>query len=316
MNIGIQWTKTANRENFTSNIGIRVRRWIGRPLRCILRLAIKRKVIIESFPELEKNIPYIFASTHSFDEDIIAGLSCIDRNAYVLLGTTDQIEHNPQMYAAWLNGMIYVDRTDRDSRKSAVEKMVRIINEGSSVLLFPEGTWNNSENKLICPLFAGPYLVAQKTGAEIVPISAFCEPGGNTIYFNAGTPITAEGKTKEEVLSELRDTMATMRFHSIEKHTKPVRRGNLKGDLHERHLEMRRNEYLRVHWTRDVWEEETSEYKDREHPSPDTVWTTFEKVNPTEQNANIMASIFLEIEQIQKYDFVKYMQKHWNERRE
>ncbi len=310
-NIGIQWVKTADCNNFTSDVGIRLRRWIGRPLRFVLRLAIKRKVVIESFPKLEEGKPYIFASTHSFDEDIIAGLSCIDRNAYALLGTTDQIEHNPQMYAAWLNGMIYVDRADKVSRRSAVDKMVRIIHAGSSVLLFPEGTWNNSENKLICPLFAGPYLVAQRIGAEIVPISAFCEPDGKTIYFNAAAPITTDGKTKAQVLTELRDAMATMRFVSIEQHTEPVSRASLTGDIHEQHLATRCKEYMRVRWTREVWAEETSEYKDKEHPSPDMVWSTFENVKLTPQNAKILVPIYEEVETINKYDFVRYMNAHW-----
>ena len=40
----------------------------------------------------------------------------------------DQIEHNPQMYAAWANGMIYVDRTDKQNRHDAVSKMEKVIN--------------------------------------------------------------------------------------------------------------------------------------------------------------------------------------------
>ena len=110
---------------------------------------------------------YIFASTHFFDEDIIANLAVIDRNAWVLIGTTDQLEHNPQMYAAWLNGLVYVNRLDADSRKESVKKMLRILNAGSSVLIFPEGGWNNSENLLVNPLFSGPWLLAKSDNCTL-----------------------------------------------------------------------------------------------------------------------------------------------------
>ena len=116
-NYGLQKVKISTVDNFTSEIGIKLRRTINKPLRKALKLATKRNIIVDYYPTLEKNKPYIFASTHSFDEDIIAGLSTIDRNAYVLIGTTDQIDYNPQMYAAYINGMIYVDRLNEKSRK-------------------------------------------------------------------------------------------------------------------------------------------------------------------------------------------------------
>lgn len=74
--------------------------------------------------------------------------------------STDQLEHNPQVYAAWLNGLIYVNRREEISRKDSVKKMERILNSGSSVFLFPEGGWNNTENLLVLPLFSDPWLLS------------------------------------------------------------------------------------------------------------------------------------------------------------
>ena len=51
--------------------------------------------------------------------------------------------------------MIYVNRRDAERRKDAIEKMKRIFRAGSSVLLFLEGGYNNTENQLIQPLFIG-----------------------------------------------------------------------------------------------------------------------------------------------------------------
>ncbi len=185
-NIGLYRFKTSTTENFTSDIGIKLRRIINRPLRAVLKWATNGNVIVESYSELEKGKPYIFCSTHSFVEEIIAIFSAIDRSAYTLIGTTEQLEHNSKIYAQWLMGMIYVDRNNEFSRKDSLKKMERIINSGSSVLIFPEGVWNNSENLLCMKLFASPYYLSKATGIPIVPIAAFDEFNNSNIYIQVG----------------------------------------------------------------------------------------------------------------------------------
>ena len=150
-NIGLMRCTTASAESFTTEAGIKLRRTAS-PILCkVLRLAVKRKIVVEQYPVLKQGQPYIFASTHFFDEDIIANLAVIGRNTWVLIGTTDQLEHNPQMYAAWLNGLVYVDRLSNNSRKESVKKMLRVQNAGSSLLSFPERGCNDAENLQVNP---------------------------------------------------------------------------------------------------------------------------------------------------------------------
>ena len=159
---GLSKYKTATVDNFTTNIGIKLRRnLLNKNWRRILRLCTKRKIITEQFPELNKKEAYIFCCNHSFDEDIISSLASTDRNAYMLQGTTHQMEHNPIFLAMWLNGMIYLDRMNPESRRSGLDKMRRILKSGTSVILFPEGGYNNTENQLIQPLFASPYILSK-----------------------------------------------------------------------------------------------------------------------------------------------------------
>ncbi len=287
-NIGLKNLKVASVDTFTTNVGIKLRRVINPALRQVLKLATKRKIIVESYPNLNPKKNYIFASTHSFDEDIIAGLATIKHPKYVLMGTTDQIDHNPQMYAAWLNGMIYVNRLDPESRKESVKKMERILNSGSSVLLFPEGGWNNTENLICQKLFAGPYILAQKTGVEVVPISAYNAHNSNEIYINVGEPLDLSNLSKEEAKEKLRDELATMMYLSMEKHAPRVRRKDLSENARLEYMEERKNEYLRVKWTRDVWDEELTVYSDNEVP------------------------LILKDPLEKKYDFKEYMHKNWN----
>ena len=203
-NIGITKVMEWGIDDFVSDIGIKIRRLINPIFRRALKLGTKRKIIVEQYPKLKKDMPYIFAATHSFDDDIISTLSAIDRSAFLLTGCTDQIAFNPQMYAGWLNGMIYVDRLDPISRKESVVKMKKILEKGSSVLIFPEGGWNNTENLLIQPLFAGPYTLNRETGRLVVSIASFHEKGGDKIYIRAGNPMSFDGMSKDEGLTTLR----------------------------------------------------------------------------------------------------------------
>lgn len=312
-NIGITKVMEWGIDDFVSDIGIKIRRLINPIFRRALKLGTKRKIIVEQYPKLKKDMPYIFAATHSFDDDIISTLSAIDRSAFLLTGCTDQIAFNPQMYAGWPNGMIYVDRLDPISRKESVVKMKKILEKGSSVLIFPEGGWNNTENLLIQPLFAGPYTLNRETGRLVVPIASFHEKGGDKIYIRAGNPMSFDGMSKDEGLTTLRDTMATMWYKMMEDYSTPLKRDSLRGfDHHLAFMEERRQEYLHVYWSRDVWEEELAFYHDKNHPRPKKVREFVDSVAITSQNAAILAPILARREEDRKYDFVQYMHENWN----
>lgn len=302
----------ANVDNFTSDRGIMIRRKISGALKIVLKLATPEKIIIDRYPKLESDVPYIFVSTHGFCNDIIACLASIDRSAYLLFGSTDQIEHNKLVYAAWLNGFIYVDRTNPSSRKDAIPKMERILNSGSSVLIFPEGGHNNTENLLCNKLFASPYILSVKTGAKVVPIAPFYEFGSDTIYMNFGDPIDLSiYDDKKEALSDLRDILATMVFNNIENHSTPYVRPE-KGDIHLSFMEQRRQEYLKNSWTRDVWDEELTRYLDSEDRKFEEVMESMDKIAVDSKNAFIMGKILVKRRAQEQYDFKQYMHNNWN----
>lgn len=213
---GLKKYEYADVEHFTSKPGLRIRKIMNKSWHIFLKLGTTRKIHIVDYPQLQKGKNYIFACNHSFDEDVISTLYAIDRNAYVLNGSTDQTEHNPNFFALWANGMIYVNRCDSESRRQAVQKMKRVLNAGNSIMLFPEGGYNNTEEKLINRLFAGPWLLAKECGTEVVPIISFNDYGSKDIYISAGSPIQLDLYEKEEARTLLRDAMATILWKLIE----------------------------------------------------------------------------------------------------
>lgn len=296
-------------DNFTTDFGIKFRRVIGKPFRFVLRKATKRNIIIDSYPKLKKDEAYIFVSNHSFDEDIVSGLGNIDRNAWLLNGSTHQLKYNPQMYAAWVNGMIYVSRISDKSRKDSVKKMLRILDNKSSIFMFPEGGWNNTENLLMQPLFSGPWILAKETGCKVVPFISFNEYDGNNIYIRVADPLDLGCMEKEKALTLLRDQMATMIWMIMEQHCKIVDRAQLS---YEMFMEERRKEYMHAQWRQDVWDEELTFYHDKNHPLPQKIREFVDNVAITVDNAWILAPILVQREIDKKHDFTAYMHENWD----
>lgn len=311
-NIGLIKYKNADINNFTSDLGIKIRRMINKPLRVLLRLGTGKKIVVESYPSLEKGKPYIFASTHSNVEEVPALLGIIDRSAYSLMGTTEQLEYNPAMYVNWLTGFIYVNRLDRDSRKSSLPKMERIINSGSSILMFPEGGWNNTENLLCQNLFSGVYNLSKNTNTPIVPISTYKDFDDKSIYIKVGEPLDIIRLDKKEGLLKLRDTLATLKYEQMEKNSSLIKRDELPKNAREKYMENLKNEYTSIKWRKDVWSEELTVYKDKNIITPEDAITYVDDIKVTNKNAYILAPTLVKREEDKKYNFENYMHENWN----
>lgn len=281
---GLERLENTTVSNFTTPFGIKLRRAISPLVRKIIVLSSGKKVIVEQYPKLNKGEPYIFCSTHYFTEDIQAGLGCLDRNAWGLIGTTDQLEHNVAMYGGWCNGIVYVRRYVDESRKEALKKMGYILNHGSSIWVCGEGGWNNSENLLVRDLFASPFLLNQSTGRKVVPMAIYNDEDNNLIYVRVGDPMDFSGMEKRPALDMLRDNMASMMFEMMFEHSETAVRAEMPGDIHLNHMEERRREYMKTPWTRDVWNEELTVYHGR---------STEEQI-------------------ARDREFLEYMHAHWN----
>lgn len=310
-NYGILGFNDKNVENFTSDKGLEIRRMLNPFLRKVFKIATKGDIIVDNYPKLEDDTPYIFVSTHNFVEDTIANLATIDRNAYLLFGTTDQLEINPEMYAAWANGFIYVNRQDSENRKESILKMERVLKSGSSVLIFAEGGFNNTENLLSMRLFASPYILAKRTGCKVVPIAPLHEYGSNKIYMNVGEPIDLNlFNGKEEALLKLRDELATLLYESMCKHATRIKRSELGADPRLDYMEERKNEYLNTKWTKDVWEEELTQYRNTYEREMMAINEDLSNLEITKENAFLAQDILQKVKE-KKYDFKQYMHKNW-----
>ncbi len=308
---GLSRYKTATVENFTTDIGIKLRRnLLNKAWRKILKLCTKRKIVVEQFPMLNKKEVYVFCCNHSFDEDAISSLASTDRNVYMVQGSTHQMEHNPIFLAMWLNGMIYLDRMDKESRKSGIDKMRRILKSGTSVILFPEGGYNNTENQLIQPLFASPYVLSKELGVKVVPLITFNDIGTDKIFVRVGEPLNLGEYEKQEALALLRDEMSTLVWNIMEEHVPIVKREDLSNDPRTDWLEVRKQVYDCQKWYWDVWEEEVTYYPGHGVTTPEKSREYLEHVKVNVHNAVIFADALVRREDDKKYDLISYLQKN------
>lgn len=232
----------------------------------------KNNIIVERYPKLNKDEPYIFVCNHTCPEDIETVLNIIDRNSYLVLGSVESLQNNPEMYLTWLNGMIPFDIMDENQRKQLMEKMSRVI-KTNSILIFPEGSHNYNPNKLINNLFDGPINLALNNDRRIVPITLIRDDENSVSYIDVGNPIdvkkikidmnqkfyTIEEKNKYYVNSLsliLRDKMATSVYYMMSRHFEILKRkdhDNIEEYIRSSLVE---NAFNKLKWERDVFDAE------------------------------------------------------------
>lgn len=203
-------------EKVLSKTGIVLRRWLNPILRTVAPLTSKNKLVLVKKTKLPKGRPIIFAPTHGFKDDILFSVVTIHQNAYILFGSLPQFYHTFDGITSWLNGVVMVDRTNKESRKAAKGKMIHAMHMGANLIIFPEGGWNKTENLLVQKLFPGIYDVAVETGALVVPLATVLE--GDKVYSSMGEPFDIAVYDRAEGLAELRDKMCTLRYEIMEKY--------------------------------------------------------------------------------------------------
>ena len=92
--------------------------------------------ILNPHPQVIGNA--IYAVNHSFRYDIPYAAEAIKRHSYVLIGK--QRLNIFDRIAFFLNGVVYVDRKSTPNKKTAKNKMKRLVLHGKNLIMFPEGT--------------------------------------------------------------------------------------------------------------------------------------------------------------------------------
>lgn len=256
------------------------------------------------------NEPIIYLSNHRFKDDVLASLLSIDERAFVFFGSVPLFYGTTDGFLLSQNGVILVNRKEKESKKSSVEKAKNILKNNKSLLLFPEGVWNKSPNKLLLDFYTGFYRIAQKDNGDfykVVPIVHYIsntnsKDKNNKIYTSIGNPIDLSSMSKEEAVIKVRDIMATMYYDLMDKYGHVTREELLDGykdsvDAWENELISRVSTATKY----DVEIETTAEKKDNNNALD--VWTPVANLKYNNNNIEYVVSAKKLVRTLKRNDF-------------
>lgn len=194
---------------------------------------------------INKNKPIIFAVNHTNSQDIPIACTAIGKHGYLLIGKQN-LEPLDELFFD-LNGAIYVDRSDKNDKKESKRAMVEYLKKDVPIIMFPEATWNMTDEKLMLPMRWGIIDIAKEANAQIVPVVIDYDKKEKKCKVKFGKTIVPEEKNKKDLINELRDEMATIRYEFFEEKGK-IRREDLditkeKQDLQSAILEYPKLDY-------------------------------------------------------------------------
>ena len=235
-----------NRPITDSKVFILFKDMIRPVLSFIASFRVPYKVIIEEPCNLLTGKPVIYAVNHfCFADTPIMG-RITPKRSYILLGK-QRLGFSDWLYFM-LNGVIFVDRKDKEDMAASKLAMSAYLNTGRSIVMFPEGTWNLTENQLMLPMKWGIIDIAQETGAQIMPTLLEYDREQKKCFVRFGIPmIFSPEDSKAEGIVALRDTMASMRWKFWERND-TFSRADLDVDAERKKLFYSVAEYTPIDW--------------------------------------------------------------------
>lgn len=207
---------TANKK-LTDHKVIMLAKDVVRPiLNVVASTRIPYKVKVERTGGFQGKQPVIYAVNHfCFADGPIMG-RVAKKRSYILAGK-QRLGLSDLLYFH-LNGVIFVDRKDKEDMLASKKAIGAYLKKGRSVIMFPEGTWNLSENLLMLPMKWGIVDVASEAGVPIVPVVLDYDRESKKCLACFGEAISFDkGSDKAMGIRLLRDEMATMRYEYMER---------------------------------------------------------------------------------------------------
>ena len=182
--------------------------------KCILALSNIR-VTVKGLSNLKPGRSYIYMANHmsNFDIPVLQAFLPVQ---FRWLAKAELYKIPVFGYAMKRAGYISIDRSDRKSAIESLNKAVKIIRDGISVVIFPEGTRSRTHN--IQPFKKGGFFLAVDSGVPIIPIiihgterimpkkQMLIKPGNVTLEI--AKPINSSDytrKTKNDLMDKIRD---------------------------------------------------------------------------------------------------------------
>jgi 1-acyl-sn-glycerol-3-phosphate acyltransferase len=221
----------------------------------------------------------IYACTHIGENDLENIYERLRNGCYWFVGDPCVLYKDISGLLLYLNGCILLELGDEEDRQIAYKRAVEVLQGEGSLMIFPEGARNGTENLPVMELFPGTAKMAIETNTEIVPIAI--EQYDKHFIINFGNALNPTSFCNaRELTQNLRDELATLKWEIWE--GEGVKERN---SLPDNYREIFAKEFEKRIQPYDTLETvERTRYHSRT-PSPKEVFAYMDKLIPCRENA-------------------------------
>lgn len=200
----------------------------------ILDRIFQRQEITVSGAQKKYNGPTIYACTHIGGDDLQRAFEAIGRGCWWFVGDPGFLYRDISGLLLHLNGCIMLETAHKGDRHIAYLRSVELLKAGGSLMIFPEGARNFTENLPVMELYPGTAKMALETHTKIIPVGI--EQYGKRIVIHFGSQLHPKNfRDQTELTQKLRDTLATLKWE-IWKREEPLSRASLPQNYGEQFL--------------------------------------------------------------------------------
>jgi len=254
--------------------------------------------------------PVIFVANHGFRDDILATVLAAKRHAYIYLGSLPEFYNTSNGVAMNLVGTVMMNRKSKASKMASLEKVKRVMDLGTDVIVFPEGGWNKSINEITLPLWHGIYLMSKMNNCDVVPICHYVRDSEslkktNTIHTIVDNPIHLYEMEEKEALLYLRDILSSWQYKMMELYGQSTRDKELEGFATSREAwDYKLTERMKCVGRYDSTIEMMSDYRDKGIARPEDVFAPIANIqNITPTNAKSVLETKEFVKELRRDDF-------------
>ena len=185
-------------------------RWFGRRVVELLDI----ELTVTGAERVPAGRAYVYMSNHQSHLDIPMLYAALPSPTIRMLAKKELFD-----IPLWGRGLraaefVEVDRGDKVRAKDAITQATRLLEDGVSIYLAPEGT--RSRDGQVGPLKKGGFHLAKATGAPIVPVAVrgtidilprdrLAMRLGKPVEVTIGAPIPVEGRDLESLAAEVKE---------------------------------------------------------------------------------------------------------------
>lgn len=176
------------------------------------------RVHVQRLATLDPGRAYVFMSNHMSQYDVLAVVAALEEFQLRWVAKKELTRIPVFGWALKHSGHIIIDRSSHEQAIASLRAARTKMEDGISVMIFPEGT-RGAAGRPLLPFKKGGFMLALETGFPIVPLAirgsgrilprGSLLPASGDIEVVVGPPIPVTGLDRDELMRRVRDFLSS-----------------------------------------------------------------------------------------------------------